>query len=217
MVKDQKLGLTTTATRPLGDKTPLPNRIGAILFQTPLPQRQNAKLSKLAFVDLEGLNQTESAKQGGKTPDSVQRPSSARKHLKHVMLPADSQSALQDTITEDDDDFDEIEYMAPNTLGKGPSPLSVQFVNHFSSSSKKYIDLPYQVPLDFELPDYKVLGKKLWHLAHSCPYDDSPSLPELDIVVSDIAAPTWDMLELPPLSQLLIEPLSYLAKYRKHF
>ena len=66
------------------------------------------------------------------------------------------------------------------------------------------IDLPYQPPFDFELPDYKVLGKNLRNLAHSCPYDDTPSPPELDIVVSDIAISTWDMIKLPPLSQLSI-------------
>jgi hypothetical protein len=38
-----------------------------------------------------------------------------------LVLPADMQTALQDTITENDDDFDEIEFMAPNTLGKNPN------------------------------------------------------------------------------------------------
>jgi len=198
VVKDQKLGLTTTTTRLLADKTPLPNRIEAILFQTPLPQKHNVKLSKLAFADSDALNQTKSMKNGGRTPDSVQRPSSTRKHVKHphsatqnfetpmnrgnhwdisdgdIVLPADVQPVpLEDTS----DDLDEIEFMAPNTL-----------------------NLPYDPPVDFELPDYKVLGKNLRHLAYSCPYDDSPSPPQLDIVISDIAVSSWDMLKLPPLS-----------------
>ena len=140
VVKDQKPG---TTARLLTDKTPLPNRIGATLFQTPFPQKKDLKSSKLAFVEPDALNQTKSIKNGdGKTPDSAQRPSSTRKHVKHprsatqnfetpmnqgnhwdvsdgdIVLPADMQPALQDTITENDDDFDEIEFMAPNTLGK---------------------------------------------------------------------------------------------------
>jgi len=151
VVKDHhKPGLTATTTRLLADKTPLPNRIGAILFQTPLPQKQNVKPSKLVFVDPDAIKQTKSMKNGGgKTPDSVQRPSSMRKHVKHphsatqnfetpmnrgnhwdisdgdIVLPADMQPSLQDAIT-DNDDLDEIEYMAPNTLSKNPPcPLVV--------------------------------------------------------------------------------------------
>jgi hypothetical protein len=208
-----------TTARLLADKTPLPNRIGTTLFQTPFPKKQDLKSSKLAFVDPDALNQTKSMKNGdGKTPDSVQRPSSTRKHVKHprsatqnfetpmnrgslwdisdgdLVLPADMQPALQDTVTENDDDFDEIEFMAPNTLGKAQS-IHFSLVTYFTK-----IDLPYQLPLDFELPDYKVLGKKLRNLAHSCPYDDSPSPPEPDTVISDIAITNWDMLKLPPLS-----------------
>jgi len=196
VVKDQKHGTTTTRLH-LTDKTPLPNRIGAILFQTPLPPKQSyLKSSKLVFADPDALTQPN----GNSTPDSAQRPSSTRKHVKHprsatqnfetpmnqgnhwdisdddIVLPADMQPALQDMVVESDD-FDEIESMAPNTL-----------------------DLPYEPPLDFELPDYKVLGKNLRNLAYSCPYDDSPSPPEPEIVVSDIAISTWDMFKLPPLS-----------------
>ena len=141
VVKDQKTG---TTARLLADKTPLPNRIGTTLFQTPFPQKKDLKSSKLAFVESDVLNQAKSMRNGGKTPDSAQRPSSARKHVKHprsatqnfetpmnqgnhwdvsdgdIVLPADMQPALQDTIA-DVDDFDEIEFMAPNTLGKNPT------------------------------------------------------------------------------------------------
>ena len=100
------------------------------------------------------------------------------------------------------DDFDEIEFMAPNTLGK-TRPFHCIFLYSFYLGYLYLtkIDLPYQPPFDFELPDYKVLGKSLRNLAHSCPYDDSPSPPEeLDIVISDNAISSWDMLKLPPLS-----------------
>ncbi|KAF8953995.1 hypothetical protein BDZ97DRAFT_552337 [Flammula alnicola] len=72
--KDQKTVLTTII-RPLGDKTPLPNRLGNVLFQTPLPGM--SKLSKLGQFAENGYEG-----EGG-TPDSVQRPSSMRKHIKH--------------------------------------------------------------------------------------------------------------------------------------
>ena len=213
VVKDQKHG---TTARLLADKTPLPNRIGATLFQTPLPQKQDFKSSKLVIADPDALNQTKS--------DSVQRPSSTRKHVKHprsvtqnfetpmnrgnhwdisdgdLVLPADMQPALQDTVTENIDDFDEIEFMAPNTLGKKEPTLPLYFFFFFGYLFFTTTDLPYQPPLDFELPDYKVLGKNLRNLAYSCPYDDSPPPPEPDIVVSDISISTWDMLKLPPLS-----------------
>ena len=145
MFKDQKPG---TTARPLADKTPLPNRIGTTLFQTPFTQKK------------------------------------------------------EDLKSENDDDFDEIEFMAPNTLGK-TQPFHLYSFFFFFGLWVIYftnIDLPYQPPLDFELPDYKVLGKRLRNLAHSCPFDDSPSPPEPDLVISDIAISTWDMFKLPPLS-----------------
>ena len=158
VVKDQKPG--ATAARPLTDKTPFPNRIGATLFRTPFPQKQDFKSSKLVFADPDALNQTKSTKNGGgKTPDSAQRPSSTRKHVKlprsatqnnnfetpmnqgnhwdisdgDLVLPADMQPALQDTIAiENNDDFDEIEFMAPNTLGKNLTfPLYFFYVTYF--------------------------------------------------------------------------------------
>ena len=87
MVKDQKPG---TTARVLADKTPLPNRIGTIPFQTPFPQKKDLKSSKLAFIDPDTLSQTKSMEIGG-------------------------------------DDFDEIEFMAPNTLGR-TRPFHSNFV-----------------------------------------------------------------------------------------
>lgn len=118
----QRILLTTG--RPLGDKTPLPNRFGHALFQTPLP----------------GLSKLGSGVEAGNTPDSLQRPSSMRKHIKQprnsvgkvfetpvnngnhwdtsdgdIVLAAAQQP---ETIVEDaGDDMDEVEYGPPNTLG----------------------------------------------------------------------------------------------------
>ncbi|KAJ3501804.1 hypothetical protein NLJ89_g9176 [Agrocybe chaxingu] len=192
-LKDGKIVLNTVS-RPLGDKTPLPNRLATTLFQTPLPQK--SKLSK-AFV---GGGEGEQNDDGeGNTPESGQRPSSMRKHIKHPRLSgknfqtpmnkdnhweiSDDEGIVldtqptQETIVEDEDDFDEVEYGPPNTL-----------------------DLPYEPPFDFELPDYKEVGKALRQLAFSVPYDDIPSFPEPEFPVSELEAQTWDMLPLPALA-----------------
>ncbi|KAF8196535.1 hypothetical protein BJ912DRAFT_900319 [Pholiota molesta] len=184
----QRVLLTTT--RPLGDKTPLPNRFGGnVLFQTPLPGM--AKLSKLN--QNRGGGESESG-----TPDSAQRPSSMRKHIKHPRnsggkafeTPAnrgnhwdvsDGDIVIPDvqpeTIVEDEgDDMDEVEYGPPNTL-----------------------DLPYEPPFDFQLPDYKEVGRTLFQLAHSCRYDDTPALPEPDFKEAELEPANWDMMPLPPI------------------
>ncbi|KAF9478354.1 hypothetical protein BDN70DRAFT_836229 [Pholiota conissans] len=175
-----KQRILMTTSRPLGDKTPLPNRFGGnILFQTPLPGM--SKLSKL--------------NKGG-TPDSVQRPSSMRKHIKQprnsggkafetpvnngnpwdvsdggIVIP---EVQPETTVEDEGDDKDEIEYGPPNTL-----------------------DLPYAPPFDFELPDYKQVGKTLFQLAHSCYYDDAPLLPEPDFKAAELENIEWDMIPLP--------------------
>jgi hypothetical protein len=101
-----------------------------VLFQTPLPGM--AKLSKLN--QNRGGGESESG-----TPDSAQRPSSMRKHIKQPRnsggkafeTPAnrgnhwdvsDGDIVIPDvqpeTIVEDEgDDMDEVEYGPPNTLG----------------------------------------------------------------------------------------------------
>ncbi|KAF9526855.1 hypothetical protein CPB83DRAFT_895707 [Crepidotus variabilis] len=194
LFKDQKIVLGTN-TRPLGDKTPLPNRVGRTLFQTPLPQK--SKLSKLSIIE---AAQQEAESDADQPPGSMQRPSSLRTHLKHprisnpkdfqtpmnkgnhwdisdgdIVVP-DAETLLQEPIVEDEDDFDELEYGPPNTL-----------------------DLPYQPPFDFELPDYKEVGKTLRRIAFSVPYDDTPPLPDPEIHPSDVRIEPWDMISLPPL------------------
>ncbi|KAF5312140.1 hypothetical protein D9619_002605 [Psilocybe cf. subviscida] len=184
--KDQKIILTTK--RALGDKTPLPNRFGNNVFlQTPLPG-----LSKMNKLTQDAGRATEF---GGGTPDSVQRPSSLRKHIKQPRnsgkfeTPANKGNhwdisdgdievlETQPEVEEDSlDDLDELEYGPPNTL-----------------------DLPYEPPFDFKLPDYKEVGKTLRHLAFSVYQDDVPAPPEPDIQASDLKVNDWDMLSLPAL------------------
>ncbi|EDR11639.1 uncharacterized protein LACBIDRAFT_314063 [Laccaria bicolor S238N-H82] len=181
-VTKTQLKPTVLATRPLADKTPFVNR-ARTYFNTPL-----GKGGKLFPQEEDGI--------GNGTPDSLQRPSSTRKH---VRAPRSATKSFETPMNQgkhwdvsdgdivvpvsqpqeilEDEDFDEIEYMPPNTL-----------------------DLPYKPPIDFELPDYKVVGQTLRNLAYSVPFDPvsfdleipetnlepaSSNLPELDFLDDD--------------------------------
>ncbi|KJA18350.1 hypothetical protein HYPSUDRAFT_69995 [Hypholoma sublateritium FD-334 SS-4] len=181
----QRIQLTTA--RPLGDKTPLPNRFAHALFQTTLDGA--TKLSKL-------VPHRDGAGEGGSgagTPDSAQRPSSMRKHPKHPRnsgrfeTPVNSgrhwdvsdgeiavpEAVQQATIVEDAGDLDELEYGHANTL-----------------------DLPYRPPFDFDLPDYVQVGRTLRGLAHAPRYDEM-LVPDFEMARLD--SPTWDSMPLPEL------------------
>ncbi|KAK7043098.1 branched-chain-amino-acid transaminase bat2 [Paramarasmius palmivorus] len=160
-----------TISRPFLDKTPFPNRIITLQEQTPF------------------------ARDLSETPDSAQRPSSTRKHIR---LPRHSQKFETPLntkphwdISEDDfelavpmevppvveekEDYDEVEYMAPNTL-----------------------DLPYQPPLDFELPDYKEVGRSILE-ARKWMMEEPQTPPDIVPDMKDIGFVSWDMLPLPEL------------------
>lgn len=208
----QRIQLTTA--RPLGDKTPLPNRFAHALFQTPLGG--TTKLSKL-------VPHRDGAGDGG-TPDSAQRPSSMRKHPKHPRNSgkfetpmnsgrhwdvSDGEIAVQEvlppaTIVEDEGDLDEVEYGHPNTLGAlGLVSSSVRWL------TARFVDLPYRPPFDFELPDYAQVGKTLFGLAHA-PRHDEVQVPDFEVMRLD--SPTWDSMPLPELGLSMSAPLLVLPK-----
>lgn len=62
--------------------------------------------------------------------------------------------------------------------------------------------MPYQPPFDFDIPDYKEVGKTIRELAFSFPFDDVPGPPDPDFPVSELDKISWDMISLPPLGQL---------------
>ncbi|OBZ70534.1 hypothetical protein A0H81_09463 [Grifola frondosa] len=156
-------------SRPLGDKTPFPNRVaGAVPFKTPAPE--TAKLAKLSLLEPEPAQ----------ILAPLLRPSSARKSLRIPLNGSAGRRASFKTpetqgnhwdVSDGDMDLggdvaveevevqemeaegldDEIEYMPPTA-----------------------IDLPYEPP--FDMPDYKVLGRNLFEFAHSAPIDDSADL-----------------------------------------
>lgn len=146
MFKDQKTVLATIS-RPLGDKTPLPNRFGNALHGTPLPQK--SKLSKLAIIEAAKEDLEDYTLEDGET---MHRPSSLRKHMKHPRnsIPRnfetpmnngrhwdisdgdvdvfEMQNLVEETLTEDEDDLSDVEYCPPNNLG-------VYFVNDIAIES----------------------------------------------------------------------------------
>jgi hypothetical protein len=213
--KDQAgkpMTVTTRTTRPLGDKTPFPNRVGNQHFQTPLPQ--SSKIQVQLSLESESLPRFE------KTPESLLRPSSLRKHVrvprsasKSFETPLNkghhwdisegsiviSESQVQETVTEPENDYDEIEYMPPNTLGV------FIFLDRACTASDLnfYLDLAYQPSFDFELPDYKEVGKTLFKLAHEYPYDDSPAA-EISMDEDAVETVSWNMLPVPELGKRTI-------------
>ena len=124
----ESIVLTTRPGRPLGDKTPFPNRVAGTQFHTPAP---HAKFPVLTFLDTQSLLEAS---------ESVLRPSSARKHARlsrsgggksfetpvnkgnhwevgdgSFVGPEVQTQAQEATVPQDD--YDEVEYMPPNTAG----------------------------------------------------------------------------------------------------
>ncbi|KAF9783692.1 hypothetical protein BJ322DRAFT_873988 [Thelephora terrestris] len=78
-------------------------------------------------------------------------------------------SAEVEPIAEEQEDDDEIEYMPPK------------------------VEVPYQPPFDFEMPNYKVLGTKLREMARSYKYEEDPVLDDFDYVF-DISPAELELL-----------------------
>lgn len=62
------------------------------------------------------------------------------------------------------------------------------------------VDLPYQPPFDFELPDYRELGKALRQAAFSVAFEDPVTLPEPSIP-SEIFTDPWGTVPLPEIGR----------------
>ncbi|KAJ3573158.1 hypothetical protein NP233_g2612 [Leucocoprinus birnbaumii] len=179
--------LVTRPNRPLADKTPFANR--TLNFQhTPAPAHKLLKSDPLPPI----------LKDQNATPDSVSvsaRASSTRKHSRvpkasvvfqtpankgnhwdvsdgDIVIP-EMEQVLE--LEEKFDDSEEVEYLPPNTL-----------------------DLPYQPPFEFDLPDYKLLGQAVLRNVFSYPAEDLPP-PTFDFTLSDQDLMKWDSLSLPSL------------------
>ncbi|KIL66472.1 hypothetical protein M378DRAFT_177832 [Amanita muscaria Koide BX008] len=193
-----------TQPRPLVDKTPFPNRAAAATKLNKSMVDVDSNLDKLPKL-LETIYPSGMPREGDSTEImNGERPSSMRKSVRTPRLsgrkiigagemqfktpavngnPWDVSDGSIDLgeiemkgggggEQEEMVDMDEIEYMAPNTL-----------------------DLPYQPPFEFDLPDYKHVGKTLFDLAHSWPVDDSAAGLFADPVF-EIDKSSWETLKL---------------------
>ncbi|KAF7357965.1 hypothetical protein MVEN_00843200 [Mycena venus] len=169
-------------TRPLGDKTPKPNREPPSTSATSLPREQ--KIAKLVLETNSKSHDTE-----GTTPASAPRPSSARTHVRaprnssgsvvkpQPPLPGTNEPAFRTPATndrpcdvspfvlsplplpvpeaEEQDDYDEVEYM--------PSKVDLE--------TETWVP-----PLDFGLPDYEEVGRDMQKRTTGCAYDDEETV-----------------------------------------
>ncbi|TFK54544.1 hypothetical protein OE88DRAFT_1724140 [Heliocybe sulcata] len=171
--------LTKTASKPLLDKTPFPNRTGYNL-RTPNAEVDKIadKIAKLSFLEPE-------LELPGSSQVVNPRPSSTRKSLR---LPRPSGSATsnkfrtpQTTGNHWDVSDGEVEVQGANEQAEKDA-VEVEDDDEIEYMPPTAIIPPYEPP--FEMPDYKELGKALMNAAFSHPYDDRPP-PELDMSVYD--------------------------------
>lgn len=134
-------------SRPLGDKTPFPNRIAnhATPFQMTKP-----------IFDV--------------TPGALLRPSSARKH---VRLPRSASKSFQTPLTGGNHwDVSDID-INPEVVAAPSQSIEEEDYDEIEYMPPKLPEMPYEPP--FELPDYKEVGRSLLALIHSYPVDDIPT------------------------------------------
>ncbi|KAG6329749.1 hypothetical protein ID866_9342 [Astraeus odoratus] len=174
----QRLRLKDTPTvRPLGDKTPFPNRTanqGLAISDT------ITKIAKPPLLD--GSVRTHSARKHVRLPRSASKsfetPVTTGNHWDVSDIDIEVAGAVGDQSLQEED-YDEVEYMPP-----------------------KVDDIPYEPP--FEVPNYREVGKTLMALIRSCPLDDgpvasSPSTEGLESVDADLSLPSIEddlMLEM---------------------
>jgi hypothetical protein len=75
-------------------------------------------------------------------------------------------------------------------------------VIYFTNS--RNADLPYEPPFDFELPDYKQVGRMLFQIGHSFQYDDAPAPADLEIAATELEEANWNMISLPELGMAIL-------------
>ncbi|KAF8655606.1 hypothetical protein AX16_002988 [Volvariella volvacea WC 439] len=180
-------------TRPLGDKTPFPNRTARRIQETPAPDSALKPGALDLAIDalLEEVDWDIGNRRLSSTRKRPRLPKSAEKHFQtppnnqgSVWVPGKGQLLLQPELEEEDadaevqdagveseekEDYDEIEYMPPK------------------------LEVPYQPPFDFKMPDYKKVGSMLYEMAHSYYYDDTP-LPPIEFSLEKEDTISWDDL-----------------------
>lgn len=136
----------TPAVRPLGDKTPFPNRT---LNHAVLPSETGVKIAKPA---LDGSLRVSSTRKHIRLPRSASKafvtPVTGGNHWDVSDIDIDIGAVAANQSVEEED-HDEVEYMPP-----------------------KVEEIPYEPP--FEIPNYREVGETLMALIRSCPFDDDP-------------------------------------------
>ncbi|EJD02701.1 uncharacterized protein FOMMEDRAFT_28406 [Fomitiporia mediterranea MF3/22] len=156
---------TFSTSRPLGDKTPKPNRQSLSLFS---PGPRTGKTGKFELSSLQDEIETQSPNQP---------PSSSRKKLRQPRV----SKSFQTPVTKGDHwNVSDVSIEAGNsTLGE----IDEGDANEPDDSEPEYMpprakELPYEPP--FEMPNYKEVGQMLRTLAYSYPEDDTPYVYRFD-------------------------------------
>lgn len=158
----------TPVVRPLGDKTPFPNRTAnrATLVSSP-----SARLANRPPPD---ESQANSARRHVRLPRSASKsfetPVNAGNHWDTSEIDIIEVGGATVNHSYEEEDYDEVEYMPP-----------------------KVDEVPYEPP--FELPNYREVGKTLMALIRSYPVDDDPP-PDPSFTSQELETPD-DKLALP--------------------
>ncbi|KAF7290308.1 hypothetical protein HMN09_01288800 [Mycena chlorophos] len=190
-----KTGPRPQHARPLGDKTPFTNH-PSTRFVTPLPAKGDEKIAKLNLALAEN-NQQQPITQL-QAPDSVLRPSSARRKSRTPRISAGALVPVGPPAS----------FVTPLNSGRHWEvsegdllglPVAEETQTDESEAEKddfdelEYVppslDIPYVPPLDFTLPDYAAAGKALVERMQTRPmvFDDEPPLQELEVSAESLA------------------------------
>ncbi|KAL5507470.1 hypothetical protein ACEPAH_6926 [Sanghuangporus vaninii] len=157
---------TLSSGRPLGDKTPKPNRQSLSLFT---PGSRNQKTPKLVLPTIQSENDI---------PSPTRPPSSSRTKLRNPQ----PSKCFETPVTKGDhwNVSDVSIHEGTSTLGKANEATADELDDDSEPEymPPKPIEPPYEPP--FELPDCREVGQTLLKLAHSYPVDDSPYVYQVD-------------------------------------
>ncbi|KAH7888968.1 hypothetical protein F5I97DRAFT_1965764 [Phlebopus sp. FC_14] len=158
------------AVRPLGDKTPFPNRTANRVT----PPETGEKISKPALS-------------GGSI-----RPSSARKH---VRLPRSAAKDFETPVTRGPHwDLSDVDIEVGNTAVN--ESIEEEDYSEIEYMPPKVEEIPYEPP--FEMPDYKEVGKTLYALMQSFPVSDDPPISsEMSFTLHESEKDFFANVELP--------------------
>ncbi|KAF9000411.1 hypothetical protein BDQ17DRAFT_1359562 [Cyathus striatus] len=164
---------TVLRPKPLGDKTPFPNRVSNIQnFQTP---GAGGKIKQLSFlptkdgVDEVSPRASATRKHARPPRKSFETPMNNGHHWDVSDLDIDVEAIQEEAEVKDEfEDWGEVEYGPPNTL-----------------------HLLYDLPNDFDLPDYKEVGNKLKQMRY-IPWMDDYEPPEIEVKPEDVQVPAWE-------------------------